>query len=172
MIGALLASTEAAFLSINRYRLRHHSRLGNRSARLAETLLAEPERLFGVILVCKTLVLLVAAALTALVALRDGGEWELIISICALAVVVLVLGEVVPKSIAARYADQIALPAAWILTGLVRVLHPITWLASHISRGLLSLLGRSREQVVTSEDLRNAASSVVPYSQQRMLGAL
>ena len=172
LIGALLAGAEAAFLSINRYRLRHQSRLGNRSARLAEALLAEPEQLFGVLLVCKTLVLLAAAALTALVALREGGEWELILSICALSIVVLVVGEVVPKSLAARYADQFALPAAWILTALVRVLHPITWLANRISRSLLAYLGREREPVVSSEDLRNAASSVVPYSQQRMLGAL
>lgn len=172
LIGALLASTEAAFLSINRYRLRHQSRLGNRSARLAERLLAEPEQLFGVILVCKTLVLLVAAALTALLALREGGEWELLLSICALAVVVLVLGEVVPKSLAARYADQLALPAAWLLTALVRVLSPITWLANRISSRLLDALGRDREPTVTSEDLRTAASTVIPYSQQRMLGTL
>jgi Mg2+/Co2+ transporter CorB len=172
LIGALLASSEAAYLSINRYRLRHQSRIGNRSARLAEALLAEPERLFGVILVCKTLVLLVAAALTALVALRDGGEWELLLSMCALAVVVLVLGEVVPKSLAARYADQIALPAAWILTALMRLLYPITWSARRLSQILLDLLGRDREEKVSSEHLRTAASTVIPYSQQRMLGTL
>lgn len=172
MIGALLASTEAAYLSINRYRLRHQSRLGNRTARLAETLLAAPEQLFGVILICKTLVLLVAAALTALVALRHGNGWDLIVAICALAVVMLVLGEVVPKSLAARYADQIALPAAWVLTALVRVLYPITWLALRISQALLDTLGKNRATQVSSEDLRTAASTVIPYSQQRLLGTL
>jgi Mg2+/Co2+ transporter CorB len=172
LIGALLAGTEAAYLSINRYRLRHQSRLGNRSARLAEALLAIPEQLFGVLLVCKTLVLLVAAALTALVALRHGGEWELSLAICALAVVVLVLGEVVPKSLGSRYADQVALPAAWVLTALVRLLHPITWLANRISQKLLNALAKNREPKVTSEDLRNAASTVIPYSQQRLLGTL
>jgi Mg2+/Co2+ transporter CorB len=172
LIGALLAAVEAAYLSINRYRLRHQSRIGNQSARLTERLLAEPERLFGVILVCKTLVLIVVAALTALVALRYGSGWELLISVVLLAVVVLVLGEVVPKSLGARYADQIALPAAWILTALVRVLSPLTLLANRISQALLRALGRNREPTLTSEDLRNAASTVVPFSQQRMLGTL
>ncbi len=172
LIGALLASTEAAFLSINRYRLRHQSRLGHRGARLAEALLAEPERLFGMILVCKTLVLLATAALTALIALRHGGEWEFLIAMCALAVVVLVLGEVVPKSLAVRYAEQIALPAAWVLTALERLLHPVMWLAGRISQALLSALGGDRELKVRSEDLRTAASTVIPYSQQRMLGTL
>jgi Mg2+/Co2+ transporter CorB len=172
LIGALLAGTEAAFLSVNRYRLRHNARIGNRSARLTERLLAQPEQLFGVLLMCKTLVLLVAAALTALVALREGGGWELLIAICVLAVVVLVFCEVVPKSLGARYADRIALPAAWVLTALVRVFFPITELANRISRGLLHALGGNREPKVTSEDLRTAASTVVPYSQQRMLGTL
>jgi Mg2+/Co2+ transporter CorB len=172
VIGALLASTEAAFLSINRYRLRHQARLGNRSARLTEALLTEPERLFGVILACKTVVLLATAALTALLALRGGGEWELIVSVSALAVVMLVLGEVVPKSLGARYADQLALPAAWLLTALVRVLYPITWLASRISQSLLRLVDAHREPKVSSEDLRTAASTVIPYSQQRMLGTI
>jgi Mg2+/Co2+ transporter CorB len=172
LIGALLTAAEAAFLSINRYRLRHQSRIGNKSARLTERLLAEPEQLFGVILVCKTLALIVVAALTALVALRYGGELELLISIVVLAVVVLVLGEVVPKSLGARYADQIALPAAWVFTALVRVLSPLTLLANRISQGVLRALGRHREPTLTSEDLRNAASTVVPFSQQRMLGTL
>lgn len=172
LIAAVLASTEAAYLSVNRYRLRHQARIGNRSARLAERLLAEPEGLFGVILICKTIVLLIAASLAAMLALRDGGGWSLVLWIAGLAVVILVLGEVVPKSLAARYADQIALPAAWILSALVRLLHPVTWLSKQIARLLLDLLNGPGETKVSSEELRTAASNVIPYSQQRLLGKL
>jgi|HigsolmetaAR201D_1030396.scaffolds.fasta_scaffold04557_6 Mg2+/Co2+ transporter CorB len=171
-IQALLASTEAAFLSVNRYRLRHNARVGNRSARLAERLLAEPERLFGVILVCKTIVLLITASLTAMVVLRDGAEWQLLPAIAVLAVIILVGGEVVPKSIGSRYADQIALPAAWVMSGLVRLFLPLTALANLISKRLLQLLDGQGEPKVSSEQLRTAASTVVPYSQQRLLGTL
>jgi Mg2+/Co2+ transporter CorB len=169
---ALLAATEAALLSINRYRLRHHARLGNRSARLTEALLAQPERLFGVILICKAVVVVAAAAITSNSALRNGGQWELILASAALTIVILILGEVVPKSIGARYAYQVALPAAWAYTAMVRVLYPITWLAARIARFVLTVLPGEPEQKVSSEELRNAASTVIPYSQQRMLGTI
>ncbi len=172
LISALLTAAEASFLSVNRYRLRNASRVGNRGARLVEQLLSEPEPLFGVILICKTVVQLSAAALTALVALRNGGTWELILAIAALTIIVLVLCEVIPKSLGARYADHIAPPSGWVLTALVRVLYPVTWLATRISRQCLKVLGSPHEPKVSSEDLRTAASTVVPYSQQRMLGTL
>ena len=171
-ICALLASTEAALLSINRYRLRHQARIGNRSARLTEELLAEPERLFGVILICKTIVVVATAALAARIALAHGGEWELIVAIAALTIAILIVGEVIPKSLGARYANQIAVPSAWIYLALVRICYPITWLADRISRSVLKLLAADREQKVSSEDMRTAASTVIPYSQQRMLGTI
>jgi Mg2+/Co2+ transporter CorB len=171
-ICALFASTEAALLSINRYRLRHQARIGNRSARLTETLLAEPERLFGVILICKTIVVVATAALAARIALAGGGEWQLILAIALLTIVILIVGEVIPKSLGARYANQIAPPSAWIYMGLVRAFYPITWLADRMSRAILKLFAADREQKVSSEDMRNAASTVIPYSQQRMLGTI
>jgi Mg2+/Co2+ transporter CorB len=171
-ICALFASTEAALLSINRYRLRHQARIGNRSARLTEKLLAEPERLFGVILICKTIVIVATAALAARIALTNGGEWELIAAIAALTIVILIVGEVIPKSMGARYANQIAPPSAWVYTALARTLYPITWLADRISRAILKLVAADREQKVSSEDMRTAASTVIPYSQQRMLGTI
>jgi Mg2+/Co2+ transporter CorB len=169
---ALLASSEAALLSVNRYRLRHQARIGNRSARLCETLLADPERLFGVILICKAVVVIVMSAVAAHAALKNGREWELVVSIVLLTIVILIAGEVVPKSLGARYANQIALPSAWFYTALVRILYPITWLAARISNAILALLPRDREQKVSSEELRTAASTVIPFSQQRMLGTI
>ena len=168
----LLASSEAALLSVNRYRVRHQARIGNRSARLTEELLAQPERLFGVILICKAVVVVAASAVAAHAALMSGGEWELIVAIALLTIIILIVGEVIPKSIGARYANQIALPAAWVYTALVRVFYPITWLADRIARSILSILPRDREQKVSSEELRTAASTVIPYSQQRMLGTI
>jgi Mg2+/Co2+ transporter CorB len=168
----LLASSEAALLSVNRYRLRHQARIGNRSARLTESLLTQPERLFGVILICKAVVIVAASAVAAHGAMIRGGEWELVVAIVILTIVILIAGEVIPKSLGARYANQIALPAAWVYAALVRVLYPITWLADRIARTLLSMLPRDRDQKVSSEELRTAASTVIPYSQQRMLGTI
>jgi Mg2+/Co2+ transporter CorB len=169
---ALLASSEAALLSVNRYRLRHQARIGNRSARLTEALLADPERLFGVILICKVVVVVATSAVAAHAALVSGGEWGLVVAIVLLTIVILIVGEVIPKSLGARYANQIAPPSAWIFTAIVRLLYPATWLAARISRSILTILPRDREQKVSSEELRTVASTVIPFSQQRMLGTI
>ena len=55
LLAALLCATEAALANVNRYRLRNLVRLGNRSARHTELLLAQPDRLAATILLCKIL---------------------------------------------------------------------------------------------------------------------
>ena len=49
VVAAFFASTETALMSLNRYRLRHKAQSGHRSAKLAEKLLAQPDRLIGII---------------------------------------------------------------------------------------------------------------------------
>jgi len=61
-LSAFFSSTETALMSINRYRLRHRAREGSTGARAAENLLAQPDRLIGLILVCNNFVNSAAAA--------------------------------------------------------------------------------------------------------------
>ena len=66
MLSAFFSSTETALMSINRYRLRHRAREGSSGARAAEKLLASPDRLIGLILVCNNFVNSAAAAIVGL----------------------------------------------------------------------------------------------------------
>jgi Mg2+/Co2+ transporter CorB len=50
ILAAFFAGSETALMSLNRYRLRHQAKAGHRGARLAEALLARPDRLIGLIL--------------------------------------------------------------------------------------------------------------------------
>jgi Mg2+/Co2+ transporter CorB len=50
--------------------------------------------------------------------------------------------------------------------------YPFIWLADRIARSILKLLSGNREDKVSSEEMRTAASTVIPYSQQRMLGTI
>ena len=54
VLSAFFSATETALMSLNRYRLRHQARAGNRAARVAERLLQRPDRLIGVILLGNT----------------------------------------------------------------------------------------------------------------------
>ena len=75
ILAAFFAGSETALMSLNRYRLRHRANEGNRGARLAEGLLAQPDRLIGLILLLSTIVNVTAPMLVGFIALRLGGEF-------------------------------------------------------------------------------------------------
>jgi len=91
LVSAFFASTETALMSMNRYRLRHQAESGVRSARIAEKLLARPDRLIGVILLGNTFANFSAATLTALLALRLYGESGVVIATASFMVILLKL---------------------------------------------------------------------------------
>lgn len=176
VLSAFFSSTETALMSLNRYRLRHQARSGHRAARVAERLLQRPDRLIGLILLGNNAVNLSAAALVTVLALRLGGESAILIGTLILTFVVLIFGEVAPKTIAALNPARIALPAALIYYPLLKVTYPVVWLLNLIANGLLRLVGVRPDQIashsLSAEELRTVvaeAGVMVPRRHQRML---
>jgi len=175
-LSAFFSSTETALMSINRYRLRHRAREGSTGARAAENLLAQPDRLIGLILVCNNFVNSAAAAIVTVISLSLGGEASAAIGVGLFTVVLIIFGEVAPKTFGALYPEKLALPAALIYQVLLKVLYPIVWATNLLANGVLRLLGISREKAGTTslsrEELRTVvaeASTVIPHRHQRML---
>src|SRR6202042_3021330 len=75
LLAAFFAGSETALMSLNRYRLKHRASEGHRGARLAEKLLAHPDRLIGLILLLSTIVNVVTPMLVGFIALRLRGEF-------------------------------------------------------------------------------------------------
>src|SRR5271156_265970 len=98
-------------MSLNRYRLRHKAKEGSRGARLAEALLARPDRLIGLILLLSTLVNVAAPMLVGFIALRLGGEFLVAFGAATLAFVLLIFCEVAPKTFGALYPERLGGPA-------------------------------------------------------------
>ena len=175
-LSAFFSSTETALMSINRYRLRHRAREGSAGARAAEKLLATPDRLIGLILVCNNFVNSAAAAIVTVITLAIGGEGFAAIGVSVFTVVLIIFGEVAPKTFGALYPEKLALPAALIYQVLLKVLYPVVWLTNLLANGVLRLLGVSREKAsrtsLSQEELRTVvaeASTVIPHRHQRML---
>jgi Mg2+/Co2+ transporter CorB len=176
VLSAFFSGTETALMSLNRYRLRHQARSGHRGARVAERLLQRPDRLIGLILLGNTATNLGAAALVTVLALRIGGEGAIIVGTLMLTIIVLLFGEVAPKTIAALNPPRIALPAALIYYPLLKVTYPVVWLLNLIANGLLRLIGVRADQIashsLSAEELRTVvaeAGVMVPRRHQRML---
>ena len=111
LLSACFSGSETALMSLNRYQLRHKARQGHRGARLAEKLLQRPDRVIGLILLGNNFVNFSAASLTALVALKLGGEPAVALGTFMLSVVVLVVSVTGARSSAAL------LPARWEFQG-------------------------------------------------------
>jgi Mg2+/Co2+ transporter CorB len=176
MLSGFFSSTETALMSINRYRLRHRAREGSSGARAAEKLLASPDRLIGLILVCNNFVNSAAAAIVTVICLSLGGEAYAAIGVGVFTVVLIIFGEVAPKTFGALYPEKLALPAALIYQGLLKVLYPVVWVTNLLANGVLRLGGISREKAsatsLSQEELRTVvaeASTVIPHRHQRML---
>jgi Mg2+/Co2+ transporter CorB len=175
-LSGFFSSTETALMSINRYRLRHRAREGSSGAKAAEKLLEAPDRLIGLILVCNNFVNSAAAAIVTVISLQLGGEAYAAIGVGIFTVVLIIFGEVAPKTFGALYPERLALPAALIYQVLMKVLYPVVMATNVVANGVLRLLGISREKAsatsLSREELRTVvaeASTVIPHRHQRML---
>jgi Mg2+/Co2+ transporter CorB len=141
ILAAFFAGSETALMSLNRYRLRHSANEGHRGARLAEALLAHPDRLIGLILLLSTIVNVAAPMLVGFIALRLGGEFLVAFGAAALTLVLLIFCEVAPKTFGALHPERLALPAAYVYTPLLLLLYPFVWATNLLANGVLRLFG-------------------------------
>lgn len=161
-------------MSLNRYKLRHLAQTKHKAARRVEKLLARPDRLLGLILIGNNLVNILASAIATIVCIRLFGDLGVAIATFGLTLVVLVFGEVTPKTLAAMFPERIAYPASWVLKGLMVPFAPLVWLINSITNLLLKLLRleHRKDDSLNTEELRtivNEAGSLIPQRHQEML---
>lgn len=176
MCSAFFSSSETGLLSLNRYRLRHMSREGNRSAQRAQRLLSTPDRLLGTILVGNNVVNILAASIATVIAVKLWGDAGVVIATTGLTIVILIFGEITPKTLAALRPELIAFPASRVILLLMAPLSPIVWLTGTISNGLLRLMGidtrHHSSESLSTEELRSVvreAGQELPGNRQDML---
>ena len=161
-------------MSLNRYKLRHLAQTKHKAARRVEKLLARPDRLLGLILIGNNLVNILASAIATIVCIRLFGDLGVAIATFGLTLVVLIFGEVTPKTLAAMFPERIAYPASWVLKGLMVPFAPLVWLINSITNLLLKLLRleHRKDDSLNTEELRtivNEAGSLIPQRHQEML---
>lgn len=161
-------------MSLNRYKLRHLAQTKHKAARRVEKLLARPDRLLGLILIGNNLVNILASAIATIVCIRLFGDIGVAVATFGLTLVVLIFGEVTPKTLAAMFPERIAYPASWILKGLMVPFAPLVWLINSITNLLLKLLRleHRKDDSLNTEELRtivNEAGSLIPQRHQEML---
>ena len=162
LISGFFSVAETSLMSLNRYRLRHLVKEGNRGARLASALLAKTDKLLGVILLCNNFANAASATLVTLITVElfGEGEWVLMIGTLAVTFAILVFSEITPKVIAAAYPEKLGIICSYILYPLLKLLYPAVWFINLFVEGLLKLFrininfGEST-QALTMDELRS-----------------
>jgi len=141
-LSAFFSMAETSMMAANRYRLRHLASQGQRGAMLAMRLLANTDKLLGVILLGNNLVNAAAATLVSVIAIELFGEeeWALAAGTLFITFLILVFAEITPKIIGAANADRLATFLAFLLWPLLRLSYPVVWFVNLFARALLKTL--------------------------------
>ena len=161
VVSAFFSVAETSMMALNRYRLRAMVRLGNNAAKRAADLLARTDRLLGVILLGNNLVNSAASVLSGVIAIELLGQNELALAVATAAVtfLIVVFSEITPKVLGATFPEKIALPLAYVLGPLLKLLYPAVWFVNLFPSLILRLFrirpGASGEpQRLSQEELR------------------
>jgi len=137
-LSAFFSSSETAFISLQKVRLEYLVSSGVRGAGLVASIIEHPERFLSTVLLGNTFVNAAIAALATVLALSAWGEQGVLYATIGVTIIVLIFGEVTPKTIAAQHAERMSLLYArliqlisWVFTPFVVVL---SWMASWFTR--------------------------------------
>ena len=161
-LSAFFSGSETAFIALQRVRLLHLQRTGKPGASRVLKLVQRPEKLLATVLLSNNLVNTAAAALaTALaISLVDNTNIAVLIATAATTILVLIIGEIIPKTVAWRRAETVSFAVARPLTILGTALSPVTQLLQLISNSFNKALGITDvRQHLTEEEIRSVIAA-------------
>ena len=152
-LSAYFSATETAFSSANTTRLRTLAEKGSGNAALALKLLEQYDRLLSTILIGNNIVNIATASIGTVLFVRHYGDAGATISTVVVTVVVLIFGEISPKSIAKDCAEKCAMLSAPILQVLIWVLMPLNLLFSLWKKLLAKVFRLNTDSKMSQEEL-------------------
>ena len=153
ILSAYFSATETAFSSANGTKLRTLAEKGSKKAKLACELLEHYDKLLSTILIGNNIVNILMASIGTVLFVRHYGDAGATISTVVVTVVVLVFGEISPKSVAKDCAERFAMFSAPILQVFLFVLTPLNFLFSLWKKLLAKVFRLNGESKMSQEEL-------------------
>ncbi|HCD70809.1 MAG TPA: HlyC/CorC family transporter [Ruminococcaceae bacterium] len=154
MFSAFFSASETAISSVNRIRLKNMAENGNRGAARALKILGKYDKALTTILIGNNIVNITCSSIATVVCIAVVGEqYGSLVSTIVTTIVVLIFGEVMPKSIAKDHAEPIAIGVSAVISFLMLIFTPFSAFFILLKNGIAKLF-RSKESVsVTEEEL-------------------
>ncbi|MGN0154836.1 MAG: hemolysin family protein [Lachnospiraceae bacterium] len=156
-LSAFFSSAETALTTVNRHRLRSLAEEGNKNAEKVLKLVENPSKMLSAILIGNNIVNISASALTTTVTTDLLGNKFVGLSTGLLTLIVLLFGEITPKSLATLYSERISLIYIHVIAPLTVILTPVIWFVNKLSNGIFFILHVDRDKAnnqMTEGELR------------------
>ncbi|MEE9474189.1 MAG: hemolysin family protein [Candidatus Hydrothermarchaeaceae archaeon] len=155
LLSAFFAGSEIALFSVNKVRIRKLAEEGLPQAVILNSLLERPNRLLATILVGNNLVNVGIAAIITSMSIIFFGNRGVGIAIGTATLLILIFGEITPKSFAAKNAERVSLFVAWPISVLVKLFYPfVRGIVLIISPIIRILGGEVKRPFVTEEEIK------------------
>ncbi len=154
VLSAFFSGTETALIAVDRIRIRHLVKKRNKSAILIEEFKANPQKMLTTILIGNNVVNIAAAAIATTVALQMFSNYAISISVGIMTFLILVLGEITPKSLAVQHSESISLFVIKPIKWLSIILSPIIWFLNGFTKIIIRIIGKVEEQPMTEQDIK------------------
>ena len=156
-LSAFFSSAETALTTVNRLRVRALVDDGNEQAIVLAKVIDDPGKLLSAILIGNNIVNISASSIATLLATEFFGNAGAGIATGVMTLLVLIFGEITPKTMASLKAEKIALNYAKTIYAIMVIFTPLIFILDFLSGGILRLFGvdpDKRDDSVTEEDLR------------------
>ncbi|MBU2576650.1 MAG: hemolysin family protein [Nanoarchaeota archaeon] len=153
VLSALFSGIETALMSINQIKAKALVKQGKKGAAILHRIKQNPHRLIITLLIGNNLVNIGAASLATVIAIDLFGSGGVGIAMGVMTFLILVFGEITPKTFAAQNSEKVSLLMARPVEILSIILYPLVWFFEKISKLMLKLLGSSEEDILSETEL-------------------
>ena len=162
MCSAFFSSTETAYSSVSKIRLKNYADNGNKKAKRAYEIAESYDKALATLLVGNNIVNILASSLATILFVSFLGEANgTLASTVVLTVVVLIFGEVMPKNIAIENSEKMCMSSATALYILMVVLTPITFILLKLNAVVKNIARKdNKEPTVTEDELKYIVESI------------
>ena len=156
MLSAFFSSSETAITSFNRMRLKNKAEDGDKKATKALEIASNFDKTLSSILIGNTVVNLATTSIVTVLFIDLFGQSGPILATIFISVIILIFGEILPKSYAKEQADKLILKISSVLSIFIKILYPITviflWLRKLINKFLNN--NSDSEESITEDELK------------------
>ena len=152
-MSAFFSASETAYTSLNRVRVKNLASAGNRRAQKVLVLADNYDKLLSGILVGNNIVNILSASLATVLFVQLIGGRGVSLSTAVMTVVVLMFGEIAPKSIAKEHPEELAFAFYPVLNVIIKLLTPIIYLTTLWQKLIYRIFKPAEDRGITEEEL-------------------